>query len=81
MGLFVVARLARRHGLTVSLERNAEGGTTAKVFVPRPLLSSTERGRPRSRADAPERVVERDATADGVFRARSTRGRSAATRR
>lgn len=40
MGLFVVARLARRHGLTVSLERNAEGGTTARVFIPKPLLSS-----------------------------------------
>ncbi len=41
MGLFVVARLARRHGLTVSLERNADDGTTARVFIPRPLLSSS----------------------------------------
>ena len=42
MGLFVVARLARRHGLTVALERNADGGTTAKVYIPRPLLSSPD---------------------------------------
>jgi len=42
MGLFVVARLARRHGLTVALERNAEGGTTAKVFIPRPLLTNPD---------------------------------------
>ena len=42
MGLFVVARLARRHGLTVALERNADGGTTAKVFIPRPLLTSPQ---------------------------------------
>ena len=39
MGLFVVARLARRHGLTVTLEHNAEGGTSARVFIPRPLLT------------------------------------------
>ncbi len=44
MGLFVVARLARRHGLTVTLERNPEGGTTAKVFIPRPLLTSGASG-------------------------------------
>jgi signal transduction histidine kinase len=40
MGVFVVSRLARRHGMTVTLERNADGGTTAKVFIPRALLAS-----------------------------------------
>lgn len=34
MGLFVVSRLARRHGLTVSLEGNAHGGITARVLLP-----------------------------------------------
>ena len=40
MGVFVVSRLARRHGMTVTLERNVDGGTTAKVFIPRTLLAS-----------------------------------------
>jgi hypothetical protein len=40
MGVFVVSRLARRHGMTVTLERNADGGTTAKVFIPRALLAA-----------------------------------------
>jgi signal transduction histidine kinase len=40
MGIFVVSRLARRHGMTVTLERNADGGTTAKVFIPRTLLAA-----------------------------------------
>ena len=48
MGVFVVSRLARRHGMTVTLERNADGGTTAKVFIPRTLLAA---------AAAPEPVV------------------------
>lgn len=59
MGLFVVARLARRHGLTVALERNAEGGTTAKVFIPRPLLASPD-------APAVEVVPVKDHTAPEV---------------
>ncbi len=49
MGVFVVSRLARRHGMTVTLERNADGGTTAKVFIPRALLAA---------AAAPEPVVD-----------------------
>lgn len=42
MGLLVVSRLARRHGLTVSLARNTRGGTTATLLLPPVLL----RGRP-----------------------------------
>src|SRR4051794_2292450 len=42
MGLLVVSRLANRHGITVSLSRNARGGTTATVLLPPALL----RGRP-----------------------------------
>jgi signal transduction histidine kinase len=39
MGLFVVARLARRHGVRVQLRENAQGGgVTAMVVVPRNVL-------------------------------------------
>ena len=38
MGLLVVSRLANRHGVTVSLARNARGGTTATVLLPPALL-------------------------------------------
>ena len=38
MGLLVVSRLANRHGITVSLARNARGGTTATVLLPPSLL-------------------------------------------
>lgn len=39
MGLFVVARLARRHGMRVQLRENAQGGgVTAMVVLPREAL-------------------------------------------
>jgi signal transduction histidine kinase len=40
LGLFVVSRLARRHGIRVSLRASAYGGTTAVVVVPAALLDS-----------------------------------------
>ncbi|PYC80901.1 histidine kinase, partial [Streptomyces tateyamensis] len=39
LGLFVVSRLARRHGIRVSLRASAYGGTTAVVLIPRELLA------------------------------------------
>jgi len=40
MGLFVVARLARRHGVRVQLRENAQGGgVTAVIVVPREALA------------------------------------------
>ena len=38
MGLFVVSRLSRRHGITTSLRPNDEGGTTATVLLPVAVL-------------------------------------------
>ena len=38
LGLFVVARLANRHGLEVSLRKSAYGGTLAVVLLPSDLL-------------------------------------------
>ncbi|MEV6007762.1 nitrate- and nitrite sensing domain-containing protein [Streptomyces sp. NPDC051976] len=40
MGLYVVARLAHRHGLRVQLRPQKMGGTTAVVVVPRLLLTT-----------------------------------------
>ncbi|MGD9957951.1 sensor histidine kinase [Nocardioides sp.] len=38
MGLFVVSRLARKHGITVSLRRNEHNGTSAMVLLPDAIL-------------------------------------------
>ncbi|SEM16165.1 nitrate- and nitrite sensing domain-containing protein [Nonomuraea pusilla] len=40
MGLFVVARLAHRHGIRVQLRPHASGGLTAMVLLPESLLSA-----------------------------------------
>ncbi|MEV0597433.1 sensor histidine kinase [Nonomuraea cavernae] len=40
LGLFVVARLAERHGIRVLLRRSPFGGTTAIALVPRSLVNS-----------------------------------------
>jgi signal transduction histidine kinase len=39
LGLFVVSRLARRHGIRVNLRASPYGGTTAVVLIPRELLA------------------------------------------
>ncbi|MGK5497546.1 sensor histidine kinase, partial [Streptomyces sp. URMC 125] len=39
LGLFVVSRLAQRHGIRVSLQPSPYGGTTAVVLIPERLLS------------------------------------------
>ncbi|MFE3056923.1 nitrate- and nitrite sensing domain-containing protein [Nocardia sp. NPDC059239] len=41
LGLFVVSRLAHRHGITVSLQESAYGGIKAIVLVPTKLLDSS----------------------------------------
>ncbi|WP_110183323.1 sensor histidine kinase [Nocardioides solisilvae] len=40
MGLFVVSRLARRHGITVQLATNSRGGVLASVVLPPALLAA-----------------------------------------
>jgi signal transduction histidine kinase len=42
LGLFVVSRLAQRHGVRVSLRQSPYGGTTAVVLVPAQLLTETD---------------------------------------
>ena len=49
MGLLVVSRLAKRHGITVSLARNVRGGTTATVLLPASVLQD-RRARPPAKS-------------------------------
>ncbi|KUP96905.1 sensor histidine kinase [Thermobifida cellulosilytica] len=42
LGLFVVARLAARHGISVRLEPSPYGGTLARVVLPPALLTETD---------------------------------------
>ncbi|MGW3228579.1 sensor histidine kinase [Kitasatospora sp. NPDC001095] len=46
LGLFVVSRLARRHGIRVHLRPSPYGGTTAVVLIPRELLAEAPDGMP-----------------------------------
>ncbi|MDY0810934.1 nitrate- and nitrite sensing domain-containing protein [Kitasatospora purpeofusca] len=46
LGLFVVSRLARRHGIRVNLRPSPYGGTTAVVLIPRELLAEAPDGLP-----------------------------------
>ncbi|TRV74749.1 ATP-binding protein [Streptomyces sp. 130] len=50
IGLFVVASLARRHGIAVRLQSNIYGGTQAVLVLPQTLLGADE--------DAPEAAGE-----------------------
>ncbi len=42
LGLFVAGRLAKRHGIRISMRVNPYGGTTAIVLIPRDLVVSEE---------------------------------------
>jgi signal transduction histidine kinase len=59
LGLFVVSRLASRHGIKVHLRTSPYGGTTAVVLLPTALLHSGAAERPSGTADA-ERYEEHD---------------------
>ncbi|MDH6143015.1 signal transduction histidine kinase [Kitasatospora sp. GP30] len=77
MGLFVVARLAARHGLRVQLRENGQGGgVTAMVVLPREALQQDD----VSTADLDDqRQAERSATAAAAqVRAVETRAAEAA---
>ncbi|MFJ9690954.1 nitrate- and nitrite sensing domain-containing protein [Kitasatospora sp. NPDC101183] len=77
LGLFVVSRLARRHGIRVHLRPSPFGGTTAVVLIPRELLAEAPDGRaepPGAGGAAAARRGQRDlavvaaAPADGAAR-------------
>ncbi|MEW9532457.1 nitrate- and nitrite sensing domain-containing protein [Microbispora sp. NPDC049125] len=44
LGLYVVSRLAERHGIRVALKASPYGGTTAVVFIPRELVIQGDDG-------------------------------------
>ncbi|MER7583112.1 nitrate- and nitrite sensing domain-containing protein [Kitasatospora sp. NPDC097691] len=50
LGLFVVSRLARRHGIRVHLRPSPYGGTTAVVLIPRELLAEAPDAQPEPSA-------------------------------
>ncbi|MFJ9350422.1 nitrate- and nitrite sensing domain-containing protein [Streptomyces sp. NPDC101237] len=44
LGLYVVGRLAARHGIAVTLRESPYGGTTAAVLLPATMLAETDSG-------------------------------------
>ena len=54
LGLFVVARLAARHGIAVTLRESAYGGTRAIVLVRNELLGPADSDAPTSTDETPE---------------------------
>ncbi|NEB94980.1 sensor histidine kinase [Streptomyces bauhiniae] len=59
LGLYVVGRLAARHGIEVSLGESPYGGTTATVLLPAGVLATVEpaRSRPAPAPPGPRRPV------------------------
>lgn len=57
MGLFVVSRLAQRHGIQVALATNPASGITATVFVPATVLPDGAPAMPQAPAEV-EPVLE-----------------------
>ncbi|MCX4992307.1 MULTISPECIES: nitrate- and nitrite sensing domain-containing protein [unclassified Streptomyces] len=57
LGLYVVGRLAARHGITVTLCRSPYGGTTAVVLLPEAVLAPVEPARPAVAADPDPRAL------------------------
>ncbi|UFR00558.1 histidine kinase [Streptomyces sp. Go40/10] len=54
LGLAVVGRLARKHGLTVSFRPSARGGTGVLMLIPQSLLTSPAPAGPATAAPRPE---------------------------
>ncbi|MEU6353392.1 nitrate- and nitrite sensing domain-containing protein [Streptomyces sp. NPDC047072] len=60
LGLFVVSRLAARHGIKVHLRTSPYGGTTAVVLLPTALLHGKAAERSPARAEDTHRPAERE---------------------
>jgi signal transduction histidine kinase len=57
IGLYVVSVLARRHGITVQLERNIYGGTQAVLVLPNEVLGQNpEAAKPKAPQPLPQRL-------------------------
>ncbi|MGW1756533.1 nitrate- and nitrite sensing domain-containing protein [Streptomyces mirabilis] len=57
LGLYVVGRLAARHGIEVTLCRSPYGGTTAVVLLPEAVLAPVDPERPEPAADTDPRAL------------------------
>lgn len=75
LGLPVVSRIAREHGLDVFLRTSAYGGVRAVVLVPRRLITTVQQPAPKFQQPAPKLTgaptvprptMTRDAAADSV---------------
>ncbi|MGY5046481.1 sensor histidine kinase [Streptomyces sp. 900105755] len=67
LGLFVVSRLAARHGIKVHLRTSPYGGTTAVVLLPKALLHGGPAERPvRSAADTGQAPAHAHARVPGA---------------
>ncbi|GED89620.1 nitrate- and nitrite sensing domain-containing protein [Streptomyces sp. 6-11-2] len=56
LGMFVIARLATRHGITVTLRSSPYGGTTAIVLVPHDIVVPEAASSPQTRPQPSEPV-------------------------
>ncbi|SEO97375.1 Histidine kinase-, DNA gyrase B-, and HSP90-like ATPase [Actinacidiphila rubida] len=66
MGLYVVARLAHRHGVRVQLRPHARGGTAAVVVLPQLLLPLLDPQAPPVTPVTPLTFSEADSLGDGL---------------
>ncbi|MGW4562527.1 sensor histidine kinase [Streptomyces sp. NPDC004561] len=74
LGLYVVGRLAARHGIEISLRDSPYGGTTAVVLLPQALLAEVQ----PAAATGPARArAQRPAEDSAVVRQLPTRSRTA----
>ncbi|MFJ9805843.1 sensor histidine kinase [Streptomyces wuyuanensis] len=75
LGLYIVGRLAARHGITVTLTRSPYGGTTAVVLLPNAIITPADpapdpdRGPSSAPEQAHEAALAGAATACGAERA------------
>ncbi|MEU3750381.1 MULTISPECIES: sensor histidine kinase [Streptomyces] len=70
LGLHVVGRLARKHGLTVSFRPSARGGTGVLLMVPQELISRAPEERTAGPVEPSPPVAGRAVTAPSSGRAR-----------
>ena len=69
LGLFVVSRLAQRHGVRVSLRQSPYGGTTAVVLIPANLLTESGEDTGSTQLEpAPERAEPAQTSTEHTFR-------------
>jgi signal transduction histidine kinase len=63
LGMFVVGRLAHRHGVTVELRRSPYGGTRVVVLLPKGLVDADVAGKATHTPTAPQETITATDTA------------------